>query len=66
MITISRTIRFKERDLETIDEFLEKNPFFDFSSLTRIALTEFIKNPSMQIVGVISEEPTPKPERKIK
>jgi hypothetical protein len=49
---LSRTVRFKELEIELIEEFLSKNPFFDFSSLTRIALVEFIKNPSIQITPV--------------
>jgi hypothetical protein len=50
--SVSRTIRFKSDDIAFIAEFLEKNPLFDFSSLTRTALMQFIKNPSVQITAV--------------
>jgi hypothetical protein len=49
---LSRTVRFKESELKLIEEFLERNPFFDFSSLTRIAVIGFIKQPSVQITPV--------------
>jgi hypothetical protein len=50
--TISRTIRFKVQEVKLIEEFLEKNPFFDFSSLTRTAVNEFIRNPNLLIQGI--------------
>lgn len=50
--TVSRTVRFKPGDLDLVDEFLEKNPLFDFSSLTRLAVMEFIKNPNVQVHAV--------------
>ncbi len=52
METVSRTIRFNSEDIELIDEFLDKNTFLDFSSLTRLALMEFIKNPKLQITPI--------------
>ncbi len=52
METVSRTVRFKKEELKLIEQFLEQNPFFDFSTLTRVAITEFIKRPSLQIKGV--------------
>jgi hypothetical protein len=56
MENLSRTIRFKKDELDLIEKFLAKNPFFDFSSLTRIAVVEFVKNPPIQIVGVQARE----------
>lgn len=50
--TVSRTIRFKTEDVELIDEFIEKNPIFDFSSLTRIALRKFIENPTVEFTPI--------------
>jgi hypothetical protein len=38
--------------VKLIEEFLEKNPFFDFSSLTRTAVNEFIRNPNLLIQGI--------------
>jgi hypothetical protein len=52
MENLSRTVRFKEEELRLIEEFLSKNSFFDFSSLTRIAVSEFIKNPSLKLQPV--------------
>lgn len=52
--TISRTVRFSTEELRLIEEFLKKNPFFDFSSLTRTALTHFIHNPQL-VVRPVSE-----------
>ena len=49
---LSRTVRFKGAEIELIEEFLRRNPFFDFSSLTRISVLEFIKRPSIQITPV--------------
>ncbi len=48
----ARTVRFDEKDIKRIDEFLRENSFLDFSSLTRLALDQFIKNPSVQIKGI--------------
>jgi hypothetical protein len=55
---LSRTIRFKEDEIRLIEEFLDKNPFFDFSSLTRLAVSEFVKNPTLQIKAVTPKSPT--------
>jgi len=59
MENLSRTVRFKETDLELIEEFLKKNPFFDFSSLTRLAVLEFIKKPTLQITPVAANGRSP-------
>lgn len=61
--TVSRTVRFKTEELKLIDEFLKSNAFFDFSTLTRIALMEFIKNPSVQIKPVGAKVGTPRARR---
>lgn len=61
MENLSRTVRFKAHELEQIDEFLQRNPFFDFSSLTRIAVTEFIRRPTLRIQPI---ETTERPKRK--
>ena len=64
MENVSRTIRIKSEDIELIDEFLEINPIFDFSSLTRIALMEFIKNPTVHITAVNKDKPRQQVRRK--
>jgi hypothetical protein len=48
----SRTVRFKPHELDRIDQFLAQNPFFDFSSLARIAIQKFIENPKLKVSGV--------------
>jgi len=49
---LSRTVRFKAIEIKLIDEFISKNPLFDFSSLTRLAVLEFIENPKLHITPV--------------
>ncbi len=53
-----RTLRLKPEEAARIDAFLARNPFFDFSSLARIAIEQFIRNPRLDVVSVDSE---PKP-----
>lgn len=50
-----RTVRFKAEEIDLIDEFLARNRFFDFSTLARIAILEFIKNPSVKIQPVAAK-----------
>ena len=44
-----RTVRFEEKDIVKIEEFLELNSFLDFSSLARLSINYFIENPTVQI-----------------
>ena len=44
-----RGIRLSAEEEALVKEFLDKNPFFDFSSLTRVALKQFIKKPELKI-----------------
>lgn len=44
-----RAIRFSKEEEKLIEEFLEANSFFDFSSLARTAILNFIKNPTVSI-----------------
>ena len=53
--THPRTVRFKGEEIGLIEEFLAKNRFLDFSSMTRIAVLEFIKNPSVQIQPIATK-----------
>ncbi len=48
----TRTIRFNEEDLRDIEKFLEKNSFFDFSTLARIAIRKFIESPNIEVRGI--------------
>ncbi len=52
----TRTIRFNETDLRDIDRFLKQNPIFDFSTLARVAIRQFIENPSVAVRGLGATE----------
>ena len=52
MDNVSRTVRFKREEVDLIERFLEVNPFFDFSSLTRVALTQFIQDPKLPLKAI--------------
>jgi hypothetical protein len=60
----TKAVRFSKEDERLIQEFLEKNPMFDFSMLTRMAISSFIKNPKVEIIPINNinikkdEEPT--------
>lgn len=48
----TKAIRLSDRDEKLIEEFLNKNPFFDFSTLARTSIMHFIENPQLQITPV--------------
>ena len=48
----TRAIRFSTQEDKLIEEFLKQNPFFDFSSLTRTAILQFIEQPNIKIKPV--------------
>ena len=50
--TTPRTVRFAPKELQEIEEFLQCNRFLDFSNLTRLAISAFIKNPQLKIQAV--------------
>ena len=54
----TRAIRFPKEEERQIEEFLEQNPFFDFSTLARMAILDFIKNPKITIKAVQSKDLT--------
>jgi hypothetical protein len=45
----TRAIRLSDQDERQIEEFLRNNPLFDFSSLARMAILGFIKDPKVTI-----------------
>lgn len=45
----TRAIRFSTEEEKQIEEFLENNSFLDFSSLARLAILRFIKNPQITV-----------------
>ncbi|GEM_PF-1736472 len=56
-----RGVRFLDRDEALIEEFLRRNPLIDFSTLAKIAILEFIKNPQINLIPI-----TQSPERESK
>lgn len=52
MENLSRTVRFKAEEIRLIEEFLKANPFLDFSTVTRLAVMQFIKSPNISIQPV--------------
>jgi hypothetical protein len=51
-----RTVRFDDKQEKRIEEFLGRNPFLDFSSLTRMAVDQFIQKPTVKIQPVKSKK----------
>lgn len=53
----SRAVRFSESENEAIKKFLEDNPFFDFSTIARMAILKFIENPQIELTpSIIKKE----------
>ena len=47
-----RGIRFTSDEEKQIDKFLKNNPLIDFSTIARISILEFIRNPKITLVPV--------------
>lgn len=47
-----RGVRFTEQEEKLIDEFLKKNTFFDFSTLAKVAILEFVRQPQIRFTPV--------------
>jgi len=47
--TKTRTVRLTTEELSDIENFLKKNQFLDFSTLTRLAVAQFIRNPILPV-----------------
>lgn len=47
-----RGVRFTDKEEAQIEEFLKKNPLLDFSTMVRLAILEFIKNPKFSLIPV--------------
>lgn len=45
----TKAVRFSVEDEKLINEFLKKNPMFDFSMLARTAILQFIENPEVKL-----------------
>lgn len=49
----TKAIRFSEKEDKAIKEFLKKNPYFDFSTIARMAILKFIENPHIELTPTI-------------
>ena len=47
-----RGVRFTAQEEALIEEFLRKNQFFDFSTLAKVAILEFIRKPELNFTAV--------------
>lgn len=56
MKTKSRTLRLTLSEEKMIRDFLEANPFLDFSTLARMAITQFLRNPGPTFSTVSSDK----------
>ncbi len=45
----TKAVRFSDEEDKAIKEFLKNNPFLDFSTLTRLALSKFLESPELQL-----------------
>ena len=52
----TRGIRFKDNEEKMVQDFLKQNPFFDFSSMARLAITKFIEAPELTVKPVKPEK----------
>jgi mevalonate kinase len=52
MATITKTVRFSSKELKTIEQFLDANPFLDFSTLVRMATLSFVEKPAIALKAV--------------
>jgi len=60
-----RTVRFDDEQIKRIEEFLSRNPFLDFSSLTRMAIDQFVEKPTVQIKPIARGKKFPEKEREM-
>ena len=52
----TKAVRFSKEEEELINEFILSNPMFDFSTLARVAILNFIKNPEIKLTPVTIKE----------
>lgn len=49
-----RAVRLSPEEEKLVQSFLQKNPLFDFTTLVRAALREFIRRPQVSLTAVDS------------
>jgi len=52
----TKAVRFSEEEEKIINEFLRSNAFFDFSTLARMSIMNFVKNPEMKLNPVLKNK----------
>ena len=45
----TKAIRFSDKEDKAIKEFIKNNPYFDFSTIARMAILNFIENPKIEL-----------------
>lgn len=45
----TKAIRFSDKEDKAIKEFIKSNPYFDFSTIARMAILKFIENPQIEL-----------------
>jgi len=48
----TKAIRFSEKEEKMINSFLQENPYFDFSTLGRMAILSFVQNPKIEFKAI--------------
>lgn len=48
---IVKTIRFKRIEIEAINSFLKENPGLDFSTMARLAIDQFLTDPTLKALN---------------
>jgi hypothetical protein len=56
----TKAVRFSDNEEQKISEFLEKNPFFDFSTLARLSIMKFIEHPEIKLNPILTKANTDK------
>ena len=46
----TKAVRFSDKEDKAIKDFLKKNPYFDFSTVARMAIINFIENPQINLI----------------
>ena len=50
-----RAIRLNPEEEKLVQSFLQKNPLFDFTTLVRASLREFMRNPQVRLTALDEE-----------
>lgn len=50
----TKAVRFSDKEEQIIKEFLDKNPMLDFSTLARLAISNFVENPELKLKPITS------------